>query len=191
MAEVYTGTKFKTVFERKIPPRDAQIDGLVRWCRRFAELGLTPGGSGNMSVRSAEGFIVSRTAGNLGLIKPDEFVEVLKADVERKELCVAGAHEPSSESMMHAAIYEARPDVGAVFHGHHDRMLAEGGRLGLATTEREQPYGTPEIVREVLAALGQNQFLLIRNHGFVAIGANMEQAGRRTEAVLARLLNKS
>jgi ribulose-5-phosphate 4-epimerase/fuculose-1-phosphate aldolase len=188
--EVYTGTKFKTVFASKKAPTDPQINELIKWCRRFAELGLAPGGSGNMSIRSGGGFIVSRTAGHLGLIKADEFVEVLKADVERRELAVNGSHEPSSESMMHAAIYAARPDAGAVFHGHHERMLAEGERLGLAITEREQPYGTPEIVREVLRTLGKNNFLLIRNHGFASIGANMTQAGRQTEAVLARLLNK-
>lgn len=187
--EVYVGTKFKTVFTGKQPPADPRVDELVRWCRRFAELGLAPGGSGNMSFRSPAGFIVSRTAGHLGLINADEFVEVTKADIEKKELTVTGAHEPSSESMMHAAIYAERPDVGAVFHGHHDRILSQGERLGLAITEREQPYGTPEFVREILKILGKNSFFLMRNHGFTALGKNMDEAGRITEAVLSRILS--
>lgn len=89
---------------------------------------------------------------------------------------------------MHAAIYEARPEVGAVFHGHHDRMLREGEKLGLPVTGKEQPYGTPEFVREILQILGRKKFLLIRNHGFVSLGATMEEAGLNAETVLSRLL---
>lgn len=187
--EVYVGTKFRTIFAGKTPPASPHINELISWCRRFAELGLAPGGSGNMSFRSKDSFIVSRTAGHLGLIKADEFVEVLKADIASKELTVMGAHEPSSESMMHAAIYAARPEVGAVFHGHHDKMLRQGEKLGLAVTEHEQPYGTPEFVQEILKILGKNKFFLMRNHGFVALGKDMEEAGRNTEAVLSRVLS--
>ena len=187
--EEYAGIKFKTVFARKDSPQDPRIEELIRWCRRFTELGLATGGSGNMSFRSLNGFIVSRTAGHLGLLKADEFVEVLKTDPSRNELTVAGAYEPSSESTMHAAIYEARPEIAAVFHGHHDKILRRGRRLGLPITEREQPYGTPEIVREILQILGQNNFFLIRSHGFVSLGKSMDEAGRTTEAVLASLLS--
>ena len=189
--EEYVGTKFKTVFAKKAAPEDPRIDELIRWCRRFAELGLAPGGSGNMSFRSRNGFIVSRTAGHLGLLKADEFTEVLKTDLSRQELTVMGRHEPSSESMMHAAIYLARPEVSAVFHGHHDKILRQGKRLGLPVTGCEQPYGTPEIVQEILQILGQHHFFLIRNHGFVSLGRSMDEAGQHAEAVLTKLLSAS
>ncbi len=189
MSEIYTGTKFKTIFASRTPPHCPQINELIKWCRRFAELGLAPGGAGNMSFRSRNGFIVSRTAGHLGLLKADEFTEVLKTDLAQRELTVAGAHEPSSESMMHAAIYETRPEVGAVFHGHHDKILSQGERLGLPVTAHEQPYGTAEIVREILQILGPNHFFLIRSHGFVSLGKSMDEAGQHTEAVLTKLLS--
>jgi ribulose-5-phosphate 4-epimerase/fuculose-1-phosphate aldolase len=186
--EEYVGTKFKTVFARKDPPKDARIDELIKWCRRFAELGLAPGGSGNMSIRSKDGFIVSCTAGNLGLIKAEEFVEVLKADIPGRELTVAGAHEPSSESMMHAAVYGARPEIQAVFHGHQDRLVEEAEQMNLPVTAQEQPYGTPEMANEILKILGKNLFFVMRNHGFVALGESMHETGLKTEEVLARFL---
>jgi ribulose-5-phosphate 4-epimerase/fuculose-1-phosphate aldolase len=88
---------------------------------------------------------------------------------------------------MHAGIYEARPGVNAVFHGHHDRLLAEAERLGLRVTAHEQPYGTAELVAEILNALDGHMFVIMRNHGFVSFGKTMTEAGRIAEEVLRQL----
>ena len=187
MAEEYVGTKFKTIFARREAPQDVRMSELIRWCRRFAELGLAPGGAGNMSIRSPSGFIVSRTGISMADIQPEDFVEVLKVDVPKRELTVAGAAEPSSESMMHAAVYETRPEIHAVFHGHCDKLLSAADRLGLPITAREQPYGTPEIVMEILKVLNKHPFFLIRSHGFVSLGATMDEAGNQAEQTISRL----
>jgi L-fuculose-phosphate aldolase len=191
MAESYTGTKIRTVFAHKDPPRDERLDELIHWCRRFSELGLAPNGAGNLSLRTAEGFIITPTGANLGLVKKESFVEVLRVDLERREVTAAGAHEPSSETMMHGAIYGARPDVKAVLHGHHDRLVGAAEDLGIAVTAAEKPYGTREVVDEVLKVLEKQPFLVIRNHGFVALGTTLTEAGRLTEAVLAKFLSRS
>ena len=81
----------------------------------------------------------------------------------------------------------ARPGINAVFHGHSERLLAEAERLGLTVTAHEQPYGTAELVAEILGALDGHKFVVMRNHGFVSFGATMEEAGRSAEDVLKRL----
>ena len=187
MGEVYTGTKFRTVFARRAVTGDERMGELLKWCRRWAALGLVGDTVGNLSLRTVNGFLINRTAGDLGGITRQEFVEVLQADRDRCELTVAGLYEPSSESLMHAGIYAARPEVHAVFHGHSVKLLATAEQLGLPVTEREQPYGTPELVAEILQVLDGHKLVIMRNHGFVSLGGTMEEAGRNGEEVLKRL----
>jgi ribulose-5-phosphate 4-epimerase/fuculose-1-phosphate aldolase len=187
MAEVYAGTKFRTVFARRAVSGDERMGELLKWCRRWAALGLVGDTVGNLSFRTVNGFIVNRTAGDLGGITRQEFVEVIETDRDTRMLTVAGLYEPSSESMMHAGIYAARLEVDAVFHGHSDRLLAKAERLGLPITANEQPYGTPELVAEILNALDGHKFVIMRNHGFVSMAATMDEAGRNAEEILKRI----
>jgi ribulose-5-phosphate 4-epimerase/fuculose-1-phosphate aldolase len=187
MPEGYVGTKFRTVFASREPPRDARLGELVRWCRRFASLGIVGRAMGNVSFRTANGFIISPTGTDPSTIVREQFVEVLEADIAGRALTARGACEPSSESMMHAAIYAARPEINAVFHAHNDGLLAAADRLGLAVTEREQPYGTPELVAEIIKILGCHDFFIMRNHGFVALGGTIDEAGRRVEEMLGKI----
>ena len=187
MTEVYTGTKFRTIFARRETPSDRRLAELVDWCHRWARLGVVGDTVGNLSFRTANGFIINRTAGDLGTIGAEEFVEVLRADFARGELTVAGIHEPSSESLMHAALYAARPAVNAVFHGHSAALLAAAERLGLPVTQRERPYGTAALADEILDVLSAHSVVIVRNHGFVAIGPTMAAAHAAAERVLGKL----
>jgi len=187
MPEQYVGTKFHTVFARREAPADERIGELVEWCHRWARLGVVGDTVGNLSFRSATGFIINRTAGDLGTITAEEFVEVVRADFARRELTVVGLHEPSSESLMHAALYAARPAVNAVFHGHSAALLDAAERLGLPVTRRERPYGTAALADEILDVLSAHSVVIIRNHGFVAIGPTMAAAHAAAERVLGKL----
>ena len=88
---------------------------------------------------------------------------------------------------MHAGIYAARSEVDAVFHGHSEKLLAAAERLGVPVTAREQPYGTPELVAEILQVLDSHKLVIMRQHGFVSLGGTMEEAGRTAEEILKRL----
>ena len=187
MPEQYVGTKFQTTFARREPPHDDRLEELSVWCHQLGRLGVVGDTVGNLSCRTAAGFLINRTAGDLRTISAGEFVEVLRADIAGRELTVAGAFEPSSESLMHAAIYAARPEIGAVFHGHSQRLLEQAAILQLPVTEREQPYGTPELAAEIVKILGWQKILVMRHHGFVTVGRTMAEAGRWVEHILARL----
>jgi L-ribulose-5-phosphate 4-epimerase len=187
MAEVYTGTKFRTIYARRENPSDERIGELVDWCHRWARLGVVGDTVGNLSFRTANGFIINRTAGDLATITAEEFVEVLRADLTTRELTVAGTHEPSSESLMHAALYAARPAVNAVFHGHNAALLEAAERIGLPVTRHERPYGTSALADEILDVLSAHCVVIIRNHGFVAIGPTMKAAHAAAERVMGKL----
>jgi ribulose-5-phosphate 4-epimerase/fuculose-1-phosphate aldolase len=185
--ERYAGTKFHTRFTRSEPPAAANVAELIPWCRRFAQLGLVGQAMGNLSLRSAHGLIITPTGTDPLTITPELLVEVMQVDIAKRELVAVGIREPSSESLLHAAIYAARPEINAIFHGHSGPLLAAADRLGIPVTAREQPYGTPALVAEVLAVARQCDFLVMRNHGFVALGKSAAQAGRRVEEVLQQL----
>lgn len=187
MGEVYTGTKFRTIFARRAVSGDERLGELLKWCRRWAALGLVGDTVGNLSFRTVNGFIINRTAGDLAGITRQEFVEVLEANRDTRQLTVAGLYEPSSESLMHAGIYAARPEVDAVFHGHSEKLLAQAERLGLPVTMREQPYGTPELVAEIIEVLEGYKLVIMRGHGFVSLGGTMGEAGRSAEDALKKL----
>jgi len=187
MGEVYVGTKFRTVFARRAVSGDERLGELLKWCRRWAGLGLVGDTVGNLSFRTVDGFLINRTAGDLAGITRQEFVEVIQSDQDRAELTVVGLYEPSSESLMHAGIYAMRPEINAVFHGHNGRLLADAERLGLPITAREQPYGTPALVAEILSVLDGHRLIIMRNHGFVSFGKTMEEAGREAEGILKRI----
>ena len=185
--EVYTGTKFRTLYISHEPPEDNHLSELTAWSHRLAELGVLATAMGNVSFRTLGGFIISPTRTDPHTITPRQFVEVLAVDVATRTLQVRGAAEPSSESMLHSAIYRARKDVQAIFHGHDSRVLAGADKLQIPVTLREQSYGTPALVDEALAiAVGCDVFVM-RNHGFVVLGVTLAEAGGRVEGLLQRL----
>ena len=64
--------------------------------------------------------------------------------------------------------------------------LARAG-ADVAITAREIPYGTPAMATETAQALGTGSFVVMRNHGFVAVGATMRAAHAAATDVLANL----
>ena len=82
----------------------------------MAALGLVTGTSGNVSMRLGSGDeLLAATPSSVpyGDLTEDSIV-VTDFDVEPVE----GELPPSSETLLHVAVYRARPDVGAVIHTH-------------------------------------------------------------------------
>ena len=179
--------KFKTIFLGKTVPKDARIKKLKYWCGQFHCSGLAPcygsGSYGNLSFRtkkSSDGFII--TASGLKLknnLKDSSFFQVTGVDTDKKEVLGYGPRPPSSESLLHFAIYRKRKDVSAIFHGHCTELLKAARGRGIPRTSREEIYGTPALVKSVLKILGRHKFVIMKNHGFLSFGKNMDDAGKR------------
>ncbi len=169
--------KFKTNLISNNVPDDLDLDKLKYWSNEFLRRGLAPdygdGAYGNLSYRTDSGFIV--TATKFGL-KDQAYVKVLSVDFENKIVKAEGTKEPSSESMLHYAIYQQRPDINAVFHGHYEPILKANN---FPITKKEEKYGSIELVDSVLEVLGQNNFIIMKNHGFISLGKDMDKAGQR------------
>lgn len=160
---------------------------------------LTPGRTGNLSVREGDAFAVTPTG-----VEYDGFdvedVPVVGVDGERRD----GRMSPSSEVPMHSAIYR-REDVGAIVHTHspwstamavahrplppiHYMIVAVGKRVPIA---EYAPYGTDELAENVVTAMREadSTASFIQNHGLVVTASDLETALENTVHIesLARL----
>ncbi len=151
--------------------------------RKMAAAGLVSGASGNVSARLPGGLMAVTPMGGRCEILPAEEVVVVDGDLATVE----GDIVPSSESLLHAAIYDARPDVGGIVHTHavYSSAAAVAGRevppivdemvVTLGGAVRVSEYAPPasaEVAERVLLALGSRDAALIRNHGAIAVGAS-------------------
>jgi L-fuculose-phosphate aldolase len=183
MSEGYVGVKFTTVYKEKSAPQHPDLETLKDWCRLFHEKGLAPpypGGSyGNLSFRTErDSFIITGTCiGLKDTLGNDCFVEIHDCNILTKEILVTGTRPPSSETFMHYTIYQNRPDVQAIFHGHNRQITENAALLNIPETAEEVPYGTVELAESVLSILGENRFFVIKAHGFVSLGKDMAEAG--------------
>jgi len=150
------------------------------------ETGMTVGTWGNISVRDPETDLVyiSPSGMNYTDIEPQHVV-VMDMDMN----VVDGEAEPSVEKNMHTAVYKNRSDVNAVVHTHptwstvfgvvreklpavsEDFAQIVGGEIEFCATY-ELP-GTPELGVSAVAALKDNNAVLLPNHGALAVGPDM------------------
>jgi ribulose-5-phosphate 4-epimerase/fuculose-1-phosphate aldolase len=196
MNRPFHATKFRTEFVSEEIPKDRRVDELRFWCSEFHRFNLAPlhkyGACGNLSFRLAEGeipFIVTASGTSFdGTIPGENFVAVQSCDLDKGVVYAEGAKRPSSESMFHFALYDKRRDVNAVFHGHSPEILSRAQGLNLVETEREEPYGSVELVRSILNVLNNQLFVVIKNHGFISLGGTMKEAGERALNIYKRSL---
>lgn len=161
----------------------------------FFERRLTFGRTGNISVRMNDRALLTPTGASLGALDPDA-LSVVDA--------TTGSHldgpKPSKEAFLHAAVYRARPDAGAVVHLHSTHSVAVSC---LADIDPEDvlppltayyvmrvgtlpliPYHAPGDTK--LAQLARDtardhHAMLLANHGPVVAGADLASAADAVE----------
>ncbi|MBN1948780.1 MAG: class II aldolase/adducin family protein, partial [Candidatus Cloacimonetes bacterium] len=112
--------------------------------------------------------------------------QVSKVNLQDELVYACGLREPSSETLVHYCIYQARPEINAIFHGHCQLILDKAGELNLPETAVESAYGTHELAEAVLQIINQHNFLIMKNHGFLSLGKTMQEAGNSILTILGR-----
>jgi ribulose-5-phosphate 4-epimerase/fuculose-1-phosphate aldolase len=173
MSEIYTGVKFQVVHGTEEPVQDPRVNELIGIGKRLADRGFCPENSGNLSFRAATGFVITAAGSELGKLKAGSFVWVQAVDIPQKKVFCAGKAPPSSEAMMHQMIYDARPDAAVILHAHALDLK------NAPVTEREFPYGTVEFARSAVEVLKDHDLVILKNHGFVALGKTVSEVYER------------
>ncbi len=173
------------------------LDSLNRCRRQLLQLRLlgvdAAGiGFGNISVRDPEGgfIITGSNTGALSELGPEHLARVTAFDFDRNWLRCDGAAVASSESLTHAAIYEADESVSTVIHCHSAAIWKAQCNIA-PTTSADIAYGTPAMAREVQrlfasSPVKESRLFIMTGHedGVVSFGRNLEDAF----AVLLRAL---
>jgi L-fuculose-phosphate aldolase len=161
---------------------------LVATARRMSELGLTPGMSGNVSVRTSTGMLVTPSGMPYGELVPDDAVEMREDGSMR-----GGQRTPSTEWQLHRDIYGARQDVQAIVHTHSlfcttisclrreipaiHYMVVLAGSDAIPCAEYAT-FGSAQLALNAVTALRGGNACLLANHGMIALGSSLAQALR-------------
>ncbi|BDZ67261.1 class II aldolase/adducin family protein [Methanobacterium ferruginis] len=154
--------------------------------------GLAPGKSGNISARSHDVIAITPSGVSLGYLKEEEIVFI---DLDGNVL--AGGENPSSELQLHLEVYQNREDVKGIVHTHSP--YATGFALAGENIERLEgfgpkktpflkmveyaPPGTTDLAVSVGKGLKEEDVVILKNHGVVATGKNLFEAGLLAEFV--------
>jgi L-fuculose-phosphate aldolase len=154
----------------------------VAWaCRILASEGYADLTLGHISARGAGGEIwIKRKGVALDEVEPEDVVALEDPD--------AVLH---LETVLHTGVYRARPDVGAVVHGHPPYATALGATAadllvlthdGILFADGVSRFGDPDLIVDddqgdhVAEALGSRRAVLMENHGVLVVGADVKWA---------------
>jgi L-fuculose-phosphate aldolase len=170
---------------------EAEREAIVAAGARLAAAGLVVGGAGNLSVRVDDRLIITPRGCRLAALEPDALVVT---DLAGR--LVEGEGRISSETQLHCAAYRAT-GARAVVHTHpvfctvvstladeiagiHYAVAEFGGTVRVAGYAT---FGSDELAAGVAEALRDRTGALMRNHGAVTVGDDLEAAVEATETL--------
>ncbi len=191
----YVGVKFQAVrlSDAAPPGAAARYEAFSEVCAGLRRRDMTPANGGNISTRHGDGMVITASGSNLGRLEPGELIHVTECREDDEHVCYHGPIEPSSETIMHWLIYRERPEAGAIIHAHDEFAtrpeLLEGRVI---ESEREEPYGSVALARVAIDAFQRaERIIVLKNHGYVAIGPDLTSACDLVVATHERLLDVS
>lgn len=168
---------------------------ICRFGRSLFERGLTPGSSGNISLRLEDGgWLVTPTNASLGFLDP---ARISRLDAQGRLL---SGDKPTKEIPLHSALYETRGAARAIVHLHSTHSVAVSMlpeidpravlppmtayylmRVGATALVPYYRPGDPAVADAIRGLAGQYSAVLLANHGPVVAGDSLEAAVYATE----------
>jgi L-fuculose-phosphate aldolase len=172
------------MFMSKIKYHDLR-KAVIKTCLAMNDDGINQGTSGNVSVRTDEGFVITASGIPYKKMKPEHVVEM---DLEGG---YRGDFLPSTEWRMHMDLFKARPEATAIVHVHSTYATAMAclrkdipafhymiGVVGAASLKVSDyaEFGTQELSNTMLEAIKGRSGCLLANHGQICFGKDLDQA---------------
>lgn len=168
---------------------------ILYWSKRLYQKGMSPATSGNISLRTKSGILISASGVCLNDMNEDDIILI---DFDGNVL--EGSKKPSSEKFLHAQIYAERDDIDAIIHSHCPYITA----FAVANKPISEPllpefvfyfdkipiapYGLPSSME--LAVNTANLFktsdaVLMKNHGVIAGAKDLQSVFYSLESIRA------
>ena len=164
-------------------------ESLVAYGKSMFERRLTFGSSGNISVKTGDGWLMSPTNVSLGALDPAKLSQL---DASGKH---AAGDAPTKESFLHLAMYRERASAGAVVHLHSTHSVAVSCLDGIDPKDVLPPItayyvmrvgklplipyfapGDPALGEAVGKLAARHSAVLLANHGPVVAGSSLGAA---------------
>lgn len=155
--------------------------------KKLITSGLTTGSGGNISIFNREEGLIAITPSGMDYFEI-ELEDILVMNIQGE--IIQGERKASSETGMHIAFYNHRDDINSVVHTHSiyaTTIACMGWKLepvhymiGLAGVDvncaKYATYGSEELAKNAVEALGDRNAVLLGNHGLIALGPNLSDA---------------
>ncbi len=170
-------------------------DTLARGMRILANE-VAPDNRGHVSYRPPgedRAYIIGRLHVLGRAMSSTTYDDVVTIDLDAKLL--EGRFPAPDESIMHTAIYQARPDARAVVHVHPPKCIALSvvgqtlvplsltpftlklfGDGPVSLFDKARLIDTVELANEVAEMLGKSRAIMLRGHGVAVMGQSIEEA---------------
>ena len=158
---------------------------VIETCLKMNAEGINQGTSGNVSVRTDDGFLITASGIPYDKMKPEHIVEM---DLDGG---YRGDYLPSTEWRMHMDIFKHRREAQAIVHTHSiyatalaclrkdippfHYMIGVGGGTTIRCSGYAE-FGTQELSDTMLKAMDGRTACLLANHGQIVFGANLDKA---------------
>ena len=173
-------------------------EALCGLAKSMYDRGLTHGSTGNLSLRTDDGFLMTPTGSSLGALDPARLAV----------LDVAGRHvagdPPTKEALLHLAMYRERVRDAAVIHLHATHSVAVSVLADVDPADVLPPLtayytmrigtlpllpyfapGDAALAAAVGAVAGRHHAVLLANHGPVVSGTSLAAAADAIEELEA------
>ena len=169
-------------------------DKITYLAKSIYDRGLTFGSSGNISVRTEDGWLMTPSGSTMGNLDP---AKISKLDNEGNHV---SGDKPTKETFLHVVMYEERTQTGAVVHLHSTHSVAVSCLAGIDESNVLPPItayyvmkigklplvpyfppGDLDLAKAVREMASEHHAVLLANHGPVVAGKSLESAVYATE----------
>lgn len=161
---------------------------IVLYGKKMVTAHLTIGAGGNLSILDRDTGLMAISPSGLDYYETEpEDIVILRMDGSIAE----GSRKPSSESALHIALYQKKPEISSVMHTHSmfcivlsalnmpikavSYLLADAGTFEVPVAPYHT-YGTMELADAVTDTIGEGNACLMANHGLVTCGKSIASA---------------
>ena len=156
--------------------------------------GLTFGATGNISVRTENGWLMTPTGSSLGDLDP---ARISRLDREGNHV---DGDAPTKEALLHTGFYQSRPKAQAIVHLHSTHSVAVSClhgidhsdvlppltayyvmRIGQLPLVPYFPPGDINLAKAVREMASKHHAVLLANHGPIVAGKSLADAVYATE----------
>ncbi|MBE6485518.1 MAG: class II aldolase/adducin family protein [Methanosphaera stadtmanae] len=165
------------------------IEKIIKTAHHIYDKEMILGKAGNISILDESKNFMYITASGTDF-KTLKYEDILKVNINDLSYVSSSDKIPSMETNLHIYVYQKRPDVNSVVHVHSpyatafafsDKKLRQLEGFGEITGEYiaevdYYPPGSKKLAKYASDALKNEDKVLLKDHGLITIGKNIDEA---------------